>query len=254
MSKPDEKPMNVTPGAGGSPDGSPSTHDTVPPTAELEAAAQAEVDETESLLAGFDRAPRRPRREAKRDSNKDFVAHFSGKREDAPPPAPKPKDPARNAPTVLVPREDTRRPWLAWVGVAAAMLLVGWFAATAMIRAIAPKEPAADAPTVATTTVTMASPPAPSERTDAVPPPDPADIASDPPAEPPPSAPTSAATAPRRADPPASARPPASVGAPPAAAPPSALTAPAPSAAPASPSAAPSTPRPAGSHGYIREL
>jgi cytoskeletal protein RodZ len=253
MSKPDDKPMNATPG--GEPDASAPARDAVPPTAELEAAAQADVDETESLLAGFDRAPRRPRREAQRDSNKDFVAHFSGKRGDeAPPPEPKQKDPARNAPTVIVPREDSRRPWLAWLAVAAAMLLVGWLAATAMIKAISPQETAADAPTVATTTVTMASPPAPSGRTDAVPPPDPADTASSEPADVPPSTPSTPPSAPRRTETASSARPASSAGATSTTAPSAATPATATADAPPKASAAPSAPRPAGSNGYIREL
>jgi hypothetical protein len=98
--------------------------DPIPSLDALEAAARRDREETEDLLAGFDRPGRVPQRPRERD----FVSHFAPRaKEPSPPPSSRRLDP----PTVVVPRRRNalgKRPmpdWLPWAAAALLMVLFG---------------------------------------------------------------------------------------------------------------------------------
>jgi cytoskeletal protein RodZ len=134
-------------------------------------------EETEELLAGFDRPGRTPRAPAVK---RDFVEYFKDRETPtAPrvigvPMAPPAPDPRRAEPTFVVPRVHRRRApsWLVWAGLLVAMPLVGALVAISVVGR-RPSPPVSTSPTLpsAATTITAAtepttdpssSPPAPS--------------------------------------------------------------------------------------------
>jgi hypothetical protein len=140
--------------------------DDIPAIDIIEAAARKEREETEELLAGFDRPGREPRKARK----KDFVAHFAGEKT-APPPAEERVDTARKKATFVVPREREVPLWLPWVGLAALMILFGGLVA---FLATGEPTPTATKPTpTSVTTITSAPKATTTMRTEDIPPPPP---------------------------------------------------------------------------------
>jgi hypothetical protein len=146
-------------------------HDDIPPIEALEAAARRDREETEELLAGFDRPGRGPKRARKRD----FVAHYSGGSagmgaggRTAPPP-----DSSRRGPTFVVPRKPKIPDWLPWAGMTAGVVLFGGLVAF-LATAGAPTRGGGATTPSATTTITSAQKLVPRARRDeSIPPPGP---------------------------------------------------------------------------------
>lgn len=153
--------------------------DDIPPVHVLEAAQNQDREETENLLAGFDRPGRGPKPASK---ERDFVDYYARKATGAEsgsdrvassaPPVTRVKQ--GDVSTVIKPRKKEGPPaWLVWAGAALLMLAVGGVVA---FLATSDPRPSAVAPTgpSAATTITAATPPQ-TTVDNAIPPPAPAD-------------------------------------------------------------------------------